>query len=374
MAGISFRAIALLYITLGSSSSATLPHARLPAGFTAALYRDNLADPRGLAVAASGDLLVVERGGAVSRVRALWDSDGDGSSSSSETVLLATSAPGLNHGVALSAGFLFASSDTTVYRWPYDGYTRGDLGPHTIVINNINADGSGGAPRGHTTRTLEFGPSGQLFVSVGSAGNVDANSLRSRVRVFPAAAVTAATMTSAIDFFTGTVWADGLRNEVGLATDDAGALWGVENGADGLQRADLGGDIHNDNPGEELNKLDSAGAFYGYPYCWSEYCLSGERGRGVTAQWAWPSFMGGATPYTDKWCSNLANVQPPKLVIQAHSAPLGIAFLTQSVPCQNGTHTRRNVTFPSAFPCSMRGDAFVALHGSWNRDVRRRRA
>jgi hypothetical protein len=46
--------------------------------------------------------------------------------------------------------------------------------------------------------------------------------------------------------------ADGLRNEVGLRFDANGQLWGVENGADDLYRADLGGDIHNDNPGEEI--------------------------------------------------------------------------------------------------------------------------
>jgi len=43
----------------------------------------------------------------------------------------------------------------------------------------------------------------------------------------------------------------------------------------------------------------------------------------------------------------------PDVLIQAHSAPLGLAFYT-------GT----------AFPESYRGAAFVALHGSWNRGKR----
>ena len=51
-----------------------------------------------------------------------------------------------------------------------------------------------------------------------------------------------------IDFSLGEVFADGLRNEVGLAFDSHGVLWGVENGADNLVRDDIGGDIHNDNP------------------------------------------------------------------------------------------------------------------------------
>ena len=43
----------------------------------------------------------------------------------------------------------------------------------------------------------------------------------------------------------------------------------------------------------------------------------------------------------------------PDVLIQAHSAPLGITFYTG-----NG------------FPTEYKGDAFVALHGSWNRGKR----
>ena len=47
-------------------------------------------------------------------------------------------------------------------------------------------------------------------------------------------------------------------------------LWGVENGGDRLERDDLGGDIHEDNPAEELNRipLDAGPPDFGYPYCW----------------------------------------------------------------------------------------------------------
>lgn len=43
----------------------------------------------------------------------------------------------------------------------------------------------------------------------------------------------------------------------------------------------------------------------------------------------------------------------------AHNAPLGITFY-DGVGCRNG--------IKGAFPCSMEGDAFVALNGSWNSD------
>ena len=67
----------------------------------------------------------------------------------------------------------------------------------------------------------------------------------------------------------GEVFAYGLRNEVGLSIDSKGRLWGVENGRDNLM---LGGDIHYDNPAEEVNLFDvnKPGRDYGYPHCWSE--------------------------------------------------------------------------------------------------------
>jgi glucose/arabinose dehydrogenase len=43
----------------------------------------------------------------------------------------------------------------------------------------------------------------------------------------------------------------------------------------------------------------------------------------------------------------------PALTMQAHSAPLGITFLDRAL----------------GFPAEYRGDALVAFHGSWNRDV-----
>ena len=42
----------------------------------------------------------------------------------------------------------------------------------------------------------------------------------------------------------------------------------------------------------------------------------------------------------------------PDVLFQSHSAPLGLVFY-------DGDH----------FPADYRGDAFVALHGSWNRSV-----
>jgi glucose/arabinose dehydrogenase len=196
---------------------------------------------------------------------------------------------------------------------------------------------------GHATRTLAFDAT-YLYVSVGSGGNVDNNSERARIRRFAIV-----DLEDNPAFNSGEVFADGLRNEVGLRFDSQGRLWGVENGRDELEREDLGGDIHEDNPAEELNLFAEAGKFYGYPYCFSEYLLEDGVGMGPGTQWADPTFIDDGT-HTDAWCQDPANVVPPALSMQGHSAPLDLIF------------------YPGgAFPATYNGDLFVTFHGSWNR-------
>jgi len=102
------------------------------------------------------------------------------------------------------------------------------------------------------------------------------------------------------------VFADGLRNEVGLAFDKTGILWGVENSGDRLVRDDLGGDIHNGNPAEEMNRFDGAvGSHYGYPYCFGSYDLEGYE---PLTQFVWPDFMDNGI-HSDEWCRNVTNVR-----------------------------------------------------------------
>lgn len=323
--------------TCPPASVPRLPNARLPAGFCAWIWASGVSTPRGIEAAPNGDLLVVERGGG--RISALFDMNGDGTVAMNERAVLA-SASGLNHGIALNGGFLYASSATTVYRWPYQPGQRTSLGMAQTVITLIPSGG-------HSTRTPAFDREGRLYVSVGSAGNLDPDSSRARIRRFSVANLPAGGM----PFSSGEVFADGLRNEVGLAFDSQNRLWGVENGSDNLSRGDLGGDIHEDNPAEEMNLFAEAGKFYGYPYCWSELALPAGRGRGAGSQWAYPQAMGDGT-HTDAWCQNPANNVPPRFSMPAHTAPLDIMFYSGA-----------------AFPAAWRGDALVALHGSWNRNM-----
>jgi glucose/arabinose dehydrogenase len=265
--------------------------------------------------------------------------------------------PGLNHGLALYDNYIYASTATTVFRWPYDGKTMANAGTGEAVIVGMNSDGKGGAPQGHKSRTLAFDVQGRLYVSIGSAGNVDSDSFRARIRRFDIADPSKYPM----EFTDGLVFADGLRNTVGLAFDAHQMLWGVDTGADNLVRSDLGGDIHNDNPGEELNSFPEAnvGKHYGYPYCWSEYLLDKQYAKGAGTRRAWPhtkppELKGQET--TDAFCNN--DTVKSDLSMQAHSTPLGIVFY-QWKKMEKGC--------TGSFPKEYDGYAFIAFHGSWNR-------
>jgi glucose/arabinose dehydrogenase len=165
---------------------------------------------------------------------------------------------------------------------------------------------------GHNTRTLLFSPDwSALFVSVGSSCNVCDESDERRatiVRYNP-------------DGSDERIFARGLRNAVGITfrpgTDE---LWATNNGRDML------GD---DLPPETIN-LARQGDNFGWPRC--------HAGRISDPEFGGPDACQG--------------VAAPAVEMQAHSAPLGLAFYTGSI-----------------FPEEYRGDLFVAFHGSWNRSV-----
>jgi glucose/arabinose dehydrogenase len=120
------------------------------------------------------------------------------------------------------------------------------------------------------------------------------------------------------------IFAKGLRNSVGLAVNSTtGTVWVTVNGRDWL------GD---DLPPETIYDLGKTGGDAGWPYCYGDRIPD-------------PNF----TNPGEKRCQN---VLEPKVQMQAHSAPLGLAFY-------GGT----------MFPPEYRNNAFVAFHGSWNRSV-----
>eukprot|EP00754_Rhynchopus_humris_P023685 Rhum_TRINITY_DN14846_c2_g1::Rhum_TRINITY_DN14846_c2_g1_i1::g.122817::m.122817 len=327
--------------------------------------------PRGMAVLKSGGkthVLVVQaikKDVDTTSVLLMVDDDGDGSISDAEKTVLATEKE-LTHGIVITNGFLYASSATDLFRWAYTPGSRTPLGAAKKVMTGLSdypkdEGGSGETKWGHKTRTL-VADATHMYISVGSWKNLDTSPFRSAIRRVELSRVTVPDATQAtLQFTQQEVLANGLRNEVGLTFDADGTLWGVENGADNLAKDSLGGDIHNDNPAEELNRFDkkAPGRFYGYPYCFSEFLLPKAQrdihGSVPGRNWLWDGY--GTDVRTDAWCDDEANVVKPVYSFQAHMAPLGVEFLKDA--CELS---------PQAFPCAWKNRVFVAFHGSWNRD------
>jgi glucose/arabinose dehydrogenase len=302
-------------------------------------FADNLTGARQLAIAANGDIFVISGG----QIVVLFDSDGDGVSGAGERSTFAT-VPGGNHGLAITPTHVYASSATDVYRWAYTSGDRTATGPMAPVVSGI--DGGG-----HAARTLVVDGQNRLYVNVGSAGNVDAPAgpttppaTRALIRRYDLAALPAGGFTAAA----GEVFAAGLRNETGLYIDSKGRMWGVENGRDNLM---VGGDIHFDNPAEEVNLFDTSrpGRNYGYPFCWSEgIWMDPVMAKGPGTQHLDPDQPGG---FTEAMCQNSSLIVPPAFALGAHLAPLDIVEYTGR-----------------GYPAEMVGSLFVASHGSWNRE------
>ncbi len=235
-------------------------------------------------------LCIRPRGGATDGVRAerwlflkagvsvfvLSDADKDGVIAPTEISQFAFPTTGTNHGVAISNGYVYASSDTTIVRYPYKDGDKVATAPEEVVVHDMPASG-------HYTRTLAFDSQGRLYVNVGSAGNVDSApsdlALRGMIRRFT---LPKSIPSGGLDYTTGEVWAYGLRNEVGVAIDSQDHVWSVENGRDDIYDNQFGA-IANDNPAEEINRLDALGPrFFGYPYCWTEWLVDGGLGPGTS--------------------------------------------------------------------------------------------
>jgi glucose/arabinose dehydrogenase len=188
---------------------------------------------------------------------------------------------------------------------------------------------------------------GMLIVSRGSNSNIDLeaediNTGHSQIKVFDISNLTSTAQP--YDFNSnGRLLGWGLRNSVGVAEEPlTGGIYSVENSVDEIDRD--GVDIHQNNPGEELNyhgflnsSTEDQGGNYGYPYCFALWNTSiPELGTmKVGSQFA---LTQNAT-INDTFCNN--DRVAPRLTFFAHMAPLDIKFLP------NGT------------------EAFVTFHGSW---------
>ncbi|MBD2715368.1 PQQ-dependent sugar dehydrogenase [Microvirga sp. STR05] len=274
---------------------------KVPAGFTISKYAEGLDAPRMLAQAPNGDLYVSNR--VKGTVTLLRDANKDGKVELTKQV---AQKPHL-HGLALKDGKLYMAAVRELY--VADVKADGTLGELKTLYKDLPDAGQ------HANRTLQFGPDGKLYLSVGSTCNAcDEDNPEN-----------ATLLQVNTDGSGRTVYATGLRNTIGFDWHPTTkALFGMDHGIDWL------GD---EDQQEELNLLKPGGNY------------------------GWPSIIADGKPYPankpksgETYAQFDAKAVRPLLLYKAHSAPLGLVF-------------NRSQQLPAEY----QNTAFVTMHGSWNR-------
>ena len=267
----------------------------LPAGFHISIFADGLNMPRFMTFGPDGTLFVAERG--TNSIIALLDPHHTGRATEKSVLINDLDDP---TNLVYYQGALYVGEQMRISRFALGPDLR--VTSRQVIISNLPVGGL------HTTRTVLIGPDGLLYVSTGSDCNVCYESDQHRASVW----------VYNLDGSNGHVYARGLRNAVGMAVNPwNNQIWVTNNGSDYEGYG---------NPTDTLYTLQAGN--YGWPGCMD--------GAIIDPNYGHPGDCKG--------------VIPPLFKLQAHSAPLGLAFYNAG-----------------SFPLTYRG-VFVALHGSFYPD------
>src|ERR1700723_1236328 len=297
---VAFFAIFVAVFAEAEQTPFDLGKLKLPDGFHVAVFADNIDSARMLTFTPGGVLLVSESG--EGKVVALPDLQHTGKAARVVSVLSGLNEP---HGIAFYEGKLYVAENDKVRRYDWDEANLRATNPAKLA--DLPTGG------GHSTRSILF-HAGKMYISAGSSCNVCVEKDQRRATV----------MEFNPDGSGQKIFAKGLRNAVGIAENPkTDTVWVTVNGRDWL------GD---DLPPETIYDLGKNGGDGGWPYCYGDRVPDSN--------------------FTKSGDNRCQNVLEPKVQMQAHSAPLGLAFY-------EGTQ----------FPSEYQNSIFVAFHGSWNRSI-----
>lgn len=308
---------------------------KAPKGFTVHKYADGFQNPRWMYVTPNGDVLVAESNSNYSILKQigatiigaggsnnlansadvitlLRDTDNDGYPDVRETLL--TKKEGLNQpfGMLVIGDWLYVANTDAVLRYPYKA------GQTKITTKGMKiADLPAGKVNQHWTRNIiANADNSKIYISVGSGDNIGEKGMEHEV-------MKANILNINLDGSELQVYASGLRNPVGMDWEPTTqTLWTAVNERDGL----------GDNLVPDYLTSVQEGGFYGWPYMY------------------WGTHQDPRVPIP----ANIRLKEPivPDVDLGPHTASLGLVFYTAD-----------------AFPEKYRNGAFIAQHGSWNRDI-----
>lgn len=311
----------------------------VPAGFAVKEFATGLRNPRLMRTAPNGDIFIAETG--PGRIRVMRTKDG--ADAPVENQIFAQDLRG-PFGISFyppgdNPQWVYVANNNSVVRFPYHNGDLKATGEPEVIVQKLS-DTTGG----HTTRDVVFSPDGKrMFISVGSGSNVADDEMNPKtpdeIKAWEAANGLGAAwgqeehradvlVTDPEGKQPLHAFATGIRNGVGLAVNQiTGDLWVSTNERDAL----------GDNLVPDYVTRVKEGGYYGWPWY---YMGNNEDPRRKGER---PDLAGKAIV--------------PDVLEQSHSASLEMTFYTAT-------------SGAAAFPAEYQGDAFVALHGSWNRSTR----
>lgn len=274
----------------------------LEPGFKISIFAEKLSSPRQMAQGPNGTIFVGERTG---QIIALIDADQNGQSDQKRVI-----AENLEYstGVSIFNGDLYFSEINKIWKienietWLNENITNSDFPKKTLLTDQLPND------KWHGWKWLKHDEQGSLYFNIGAPCNVCLSENSQYATI--------------LKINNGELEhvARGVRNSVGFDFHPVTKkLFFTDNGRDWL------GD---DSPSCELNRLDQAGQFFGYPFKHATDVMDPEFGE-----------INSGFDYVD-----------PILELGAHVAPTGVTFYEGSM-----------------FPVEMKNNLFISLHGSWNR-------
>ncbi len=322
-----------------SASGGCDPEIKLPPGFCAVVFSDSAGPARHMAVRKNGDVIVgvLDQRRVTGGVLMLRDANKDGHADAEGRF----GESGV-HGVALDGdSTLIVSTASSVLRYRLTD----SLAPRKRVDTLIN----GLAVRPIPSHSIAIDLRENLIVNIGAASNGCAAKEAPQVPgrdPCPELETSAGIWRFKTDKINqtlkdGTRIATGLHNAIALAVNPADTMvYAVSDGRDALH--DLWPNLYSaeesaSEPAEEMVRLQSARADFGWPYCYYDYL---KQQRVVAPEY------GGDKTRTDR-CDRLIQ---PLVVFPAHWSPMAMAFY-------NG----------KMFPEQYLGGAFIAFHGSSQR-------
>lgn len=320
------------------TSAPVASYLKLPPGFKAYVFAENIKRARHLAVTNTG-IVYVKTDKAVNN-SSIWVLEDTNQDHHADVLKGFDKNPGT--GLAIKGGFLYASSDDAVYRYALNTAGRvvntADAVPVAYgLINRYQ----------HASKSIALDDAGHLYVNIGAYSNACQERDRSKgsLGMQPCTILDSAGGIWVFDakgenqsYNQGRRYATGLRNVVGLDWNtQTQSLFVAQHGRDQLHF--LFPDLYDEKtsallPAECVYEL-SEGAHCGWPYAYYDQLQN----KNMIS----PEYGGDGKQHTDEYLS-------PLLAYPGHLAPNGLLFYTGN-----------------SFPADYRNGMFIAFHGSWNR-------